>query len=87
MAAGIMPKPGAKLGPCKKACKHRDCAEARFITSCLCRFCSKPIGYATRFYLDSEAAPATPDDKRWVHADCLEDAIEAERAVADLACR
>lgn len=74
-------KPGTKFGPCKKACQHRDCDESRFIaTFCICRFCGKAIGYQTRFYLDPDAAPATPTDKRWVHADCLEDAVDAERA-------
>lgn len=85
MAAGILPKPGTKTGPCKAACRHRDCAESRFIAGCVCRFCSQPVGFGTRFYLDPEAAPATPDDRRWVHAACLEDAIEV--AVADEVCR
>lgn len=79
-----IPKPGSKLGPCKKACSHRDCDESRFIaTFCMCRFCGKPIGYETRFYRDPQAdAPATPSDRRWVHADCFEDASDRELASA-----
>lgn len=75
MAAGVLPKPGTKLGPCTTECQHRDCAENRFIAGCECRFCRKSIGYGARFYLDPEAAPATPDDRRWVHAVCLEDSV------------
>ena len=79
MAAGTLGKPGSKAGPCEEACDHRDCAESRFIAGCSCRFCRKAIGYDRRFYLDPEAAPATPDDKRWVHARCLEESVEQAR--------
>lgn len=78
MAAAILPKPGAKFGPCKVACAHRDCAEMRFIAACVCRFCDTAIGYGVRFYLDPTAAPATSDDRRWVHAECLEDYCDRE---------
>jgi len=73
------------LGPCRKACKHRDCAESRFIAGCLCNLCGKRIGFGTRFYLD-RVSEASPDNKRWVHADCFEDAIEAARRAAPCQC-
>lgn len=75
MAAGTLPRPGTELGPCAEDCDHRDCAETMFIAGCVCRFCGHAIGFERRFYLDPEAAPATPDDKRWVHAECLEDSV------------
>jgi hypothetical protein len=78
MAAGILPSPGTKLGPCGGDCGHRDCDETRFIAACVCRFCQHAVGFETRFYLDPDAAPATPDDRRWVHAMCLEDAAIAK---------
>ena len=76
-------KPGRKYGPCVKPCSHRDCDESRFIaTECGCRLCGKLIGWETRFYMDPQATQATPTDQRWVHADCLEDSVEQERARA-----
>lgn len=73
-----IPKPGAKLGPCKVPCSHRDCHESRYIaTMCLCRFCDKAIGYQTRFYRDPEPQSPT-SDRKWVHADCFEDAADKQ---------
>lgn len=74
-------KPGKKYGPCKTRCSHRDCDESRFIaTECICPMCEKLIGWETRFYLSPDAAPATPSDRRFVHADCLEDAADRANA-------
>jgi hypothetical protein len=69
MAAGSLPAPGTKLGPCKKACKHRDCAATREDAAEECLECSKPIGYETLFY---RVAP-----RELIHARCQE--IVAER--------
>lgn len=49
MAAGVLPKPGTKLGPCKTGCKHRDCAQTKADAALACRFCQKPIGYGVGF--------------------------------------
>lgn len=50
MAAGVLQKPGTKLGPCKsKACGHRDCAATRADAASLCRFCNEPITYGRAF--------------------------------------
>jgi hypothetical protein len=73
MAASRLPSPGTKLGPCKRKCEHRDCAETRRMSESICRICSKPIGYETRFYGDGPG---------FVHAICLEDEVEAERKAA-----
>ena len=67
-------EPGKKYGPCKTVCTHRDCGQSRETATSLCRFCCKVIGYDTRFYNDPKAGGA--DAHHWVHADCLEDAIE-----------
>jgi hypothetical protein len=50
MAAGILPKPGSKLGPCKTKCAHIDCAQTRADAAQACFFCGKPIGYGRGFY-------------------------------------
>ena len=39
-------------GPCKKACKHTDCAQTRKDVAEPCRYCGKPIGYGNKFYLE-----------------------------------
>lgn len=73
MAAGILQKPGSKLGPCKAACKHRDCGQTREDAGAACRFCAKPIGYGVGFYrsrLSGELA----------HAICFEEAVERNDA-------
>ena len=65
MAAGILPRPGSRLGPCRR-CAHRDCRETRSLAVSRCRFCGDAIGYDVRFYRD-------PDGPGFVHARCLED--------------
>lgn len=51
MAAGILPAPGTKAGPCRTtACGHRDCAATRVDAASPCRFCGKDIGYGKPFY-------------------------------------
>jgi hypothetical protein len=76
MAAISLAKPGSKHGPCAVSCAHRDCASTRRMAESVCRFCSKKIGYETRFYGDPD------DESKYVHAVCLEDAITKERAEA-----
>jgi hypothetical protein len=68
MAAGILSKPGTEYGPCASPCKHIDCAKSREQAASHCALCSTPIGYDRRFYLETVGL---------VHADCLEDSIEA----------
>lgn len=70
MAAGILHKPGSKLGPCAEACHHRDCAETRGQAAALCVYCGKPIGYETRFYVETGA-------RSMAHAECSEEAADA----------
>lgn len=71
MAAGILAEPGSALGPCAEECAHRDCSAVRATATAICRFCSKQIGYGFRFYDD--------DGRGFVHARCLEEAIEQGR--------
>lgn len=73
MAAGILPKPGTKLGPCKTKCQHRDCAQTKQNAAEMCRFCMKMIGYGVGFFrarLSGELA----------HAFCFEEACERNDA-------
>jgi hypothetical protein len=73
MAAGILPKPGSKVGPCKSKCKHRDCGQTKAAAAATCRFCNKAIGYGVGFYrsrLSGELA----------HAFCFEEAVERNDA-------
>lgn len=73
MAAGILPKPGTKLGPCVKKCKHRDCAETKQMIAAVCPFCQKAIGAGVGFYrarLSGDLA----------HAFCFEAAVERNDA-------
>lgn len=72
MAAGILPKPGTKYGPCRKLCLHRDCNSIKLDARAKCHICSKPIGYNVRFYRE--------DDGRLVHALCIELQVEQEQA-------
>lgn len=67
MAAAIIPKPGTKFGPCKKACNHIDCKANRTTAESVCGFCSTPIGFETLYYVD-QGAPC--------HARCLEESVE-----------
>ncbi len=73
MAAGLLPKPGTKLGPCKTKCAHLDCAQTKADAATTCLFCDKAIGYAQAFYrsrLDGALA----------HAGCLDGAVERNDA-------
>lgn len=72
MAAGRLPLPGTKLGPCVEPCQHKDCAANRRMAVGLCRFCNAVIGYETRFYKDPDADDAYVN----VHARCLENIAE-----------
>ena len=76
MAAGRLPKPGTKLGPCKDECKHIDCKKTREMAWSICKYCGIVIDYEKRFYI-----LPTPDPQRveLVHAVCHEDAIESEQ--------
>lgn len=73
MASGMIANPGTKLGPCRKQCEHRDCAENRALVAKLCRICGKPIGYMTSFFQEDNWASV-------VHADCALDEVDRERA-------
>ena len=66
MAASIIPKPGSKLGPCKR-CEHIDCRELRTMAESLCHVCHKPIGYGVRYYRHDDFGGA------YDHAICVED--------------
>jgi len=70
MAAAILSTPGTQFGPCAEPCQHSDCSTIRMIAETVCRFCDKAIGFDTRFYNDNE----------YVHASCLEDAVEHEHS-------
>jgi len=69
MAAGILPKPGTKLGPCTGTCKHKDCKESREMAASVCGICDEPIGFDHRFY--------SRESGGYVHADCYEGWAEA----------
>jgi len=66
MAAGTLPRPGSKFGPCANNCSHIDCAKTHEMAETKCRICGKPIGYETPFY----------NEGGLVHASCYEDEIE-----------
>ena len=72
MAAEILSNPSTQFGPCADACQHSDCASTRIIADSVCRFCEKAIGLNRRFY----------NDNGYVHASCLEDAVEQERSTS-----
>jgi hypothetical protein len=78
MAAGRLPKPGTEFGPCVEDCNHIDCAETRSMVAVICGHCQKSIGYETRFYKTNNHGEPTA----LVHANCLEDKIEADRVAA-----
>lgn len=68
MAAGSLPAPGTKYGPCKKTCAHADCAAARREAAAICRICGEAIGYENAFYQeDVEGSDAPPANR--IHAD------------------
>ncbi len=68
MAAGILPRPGTKVGPCSGPCKHIDCVETRERAASQCLYCKKPVGFGKRIYQHGDYT---------VHARCHEDAAEA----------
>ena len=67
MAAGTLPAPGDKYGPCEEKCEHLDCQATHDMAEATCAECGKYIGYRTRFYSNP-----------MVHASCAE--IKAEQA-------
>ena len=73
MAAGVLPRPGSKVGPCKGKCGHRDCAQTKGDAAAVCRFCAKAIGYGVGFYRSQL-------DGGLAHAFCLEEAVERNDA-------
>lgn len=74
MAAGIMPEPGSKYGPCVNECEHSACNVTKKRAALICHHCDKPIGYDTRFY-----DVGVPGKWSCVHALCEEIAIENEQ--------
>lgn len=72
MAAGVLPKPGTKVGPCKGKCGHLDCAETRDRAVSKCLYCQKKIGYGVRVYQHGVYT---------VHARCHEEAAERNAAM------
>ena len=72
MAAGILPKPGTKVGPCKGKCRHIDCADTRARAASTCLYCRKPVGFDVRIYQHGDYT---------VHAICHEDAAEHNAAM------
>ncbi len=79
MAWVMLSKPGTKYGPCKRACKHVDCAHTRNMAQRTCRFCDRQIGYETPFAEDPERKG------EFVHRDCLWTEEERRRAAAPCA--
>ena len=75
MAAGWTPERGTPYAPCESVCEHTDCAATREDVARPCRICNQAIGYGARIY-------AEPDGSRpcYVHAACVEDQIDQERA-------
>jgi|HubBroStandDraft_3_1064219.scaffolds.fasta_scaffold702245_3 hypothetical protein len=70
MAAGRIPAPGTKFGPCIDPCEHTDCAATRKDAASQCHFCNTEIGYEKRFYIEATT-------RQLVHAACLEDNTHA----------
>lgn len=78
MAAGVLPEPGTKAGPCEPAdCLHIDCAQTRRDALTTCKFCGEPIGYGRAFFRANGSLLA--------HRNCLEDAVEREPGSANVA--
>ena len=50
MAAGTIPSPGSKYGPCADECAHTDCACSRTMAGGICTICGGEIGYERAFY-------------------------------------
>lgn len=82
MAAGRIARPGTEYGPCEGDCRHPDCASSRAMAGAVCKYCEKPIGYDTRFYIDGDVPhDMAIKEYRYVHALCLEEFIDAHRYV------
>lgn len=74
MAAGILPAPGTKVGPCKSLrCKHVDCRQTRADAAAPCRFCADAIGYGRAFV-------RARFDGSLAHDRCLEEAVDRNDA-------
>jgi hypothetical protein len=73
MAAGTLPKPGSKVGPCKGTCKHLDCAQTKADAATACRFCAKPIGFEKPFN-------RARFDGSLAHESCMYEALERNDA-------
>lgn len=67
MAAGILSK------PCKRTCRHIDCAANRKDAAATCRFCGMPIGFEKLMYRSRLSGDLA-------HSACLEDAVERNDA-------
>jgi hypothetical protein len=82
MAAGRLPKPGTKHGPCEGACKHLDCAEVKREAELICRLCKDPIGFERGFFRMFSRGPLGEliegRDER-VHSSCAYDESESKR--------
>jgi hypothetical protein len=74
MAAGTLPRPGSKYGPCEPSCEHRDCAETRRMAGAECPYGDGPIGYDRPFYQMESGLE---------HAYCAEVAEEKRRKAID----
>lgn len=72
MAAGILPAPGTKVGPCRGKCGHVDCNETRERAASKCLYCGEPVGFRIRCYQHGDYT---------VHARCHEEAAEANAAL------
>lgn len=72
MAAGILPKPGTKAGPCRGKCAHIDCTETRERAASTCLYCHKAVGFGARVYQHGDYT---------VHARCHEEAAELNSAL------
>jgi len=73
----LIDSPGIGNGPCKKKCKHLDCADARAEAARSCRICGYPIGYDTKFYWErNEESPKNTI----VHFVCMWTEEELRRA-------
>lgn len=73
MAAGLLPKPGTKVGPCKSRCRHLDCEQTKTDAATQCRFCFQAIGYETRYV-------RARFDSCLAHEVCLEEAVQRNDA-------
>jgi len=80
MAAGSLPRPGTKYGPCvagydaggtEMFCAHLDCAQTRAMAATHCAVCGEPIGYDDGTY-HSRFYSMTDNPRALKHADCAE---------------